>query len=141
MSPVGTSAYNVVISGTMPSGAGDPPELLSFGYSFGGTNATMTIVVWQPLGRVRFKCVATVGDDKTSAWTTVGLSSTVVIVEDVSIGTEYTMYYQIDPEPDYSGWDEEAWRIIVASEDPNLPTWTQPIKNDPYNGEWEPDAL
>ena len=140
MSPVGVTALSVVIDGTMPSGAGDPPVLLSFDYSFGGVNATMTVVTWQPLGRVRFKSEGTGVDDQISDWTAVGTGALTVLMEDMEVGEEYTLYYQIDPEPDYSGWDEGAWRIMVASEDPNLPTWTQPAKVDEYTGEWEPDA-
>ena len=68
MSPVGTTALNVVIDGVMPSGAGDPPELLSFDYSIGGFTAAMTVVYWQPIGRVRFKCVGTGVDDHQGLW-------------------------------------------------------------------------
>ena len=137
---MGTTALNVVIDGVMPSGAGDPPVLLEFEYSIGGFTAAMTVVYWQPIGRVRFKCVGTGVDDHQSLWSDVGLGQSPIVVEDLEIGEEYTLYYQIDPEPDYAGWDEGLWRIIVASADPNLPTWTQPEKNDPLDGEWEPDV-
>ena len=140
MSPVGTTALNVVIDGVMPSGAGDPPALLSFDYTFGGVNASLILVSWQPLSRVRFKCEGTGVDDQISDWSTVGLGALTILVENMEVGEEYTLYYQIDPEPDYGGWDEGAWRIIVAGMDPNLPTWTQPEKAGEYTGEWEPDA-
>ena len=137
---MGTTALNVVIDGTMPSGAGDPPELLEFAYSIGRINAIMTSVGWQPVGRVRFRCSETDGADYDSAWTAYGLSQSAVPVTGLTVGEEYTLYYQIDPEPDYAGWDEEAWRVMVAGQDENLPTWTQPSKNDPLIGEWEPDT-
>ena len=137
---MGTSAYNVVIKGTMPSGAGDAPELSTFEYVFGGPNAIMTLVGWQPIGRVRFKCEGSGVDDQTSDWTSYGLSQSAVPVINMEEGEEYTLYYQIDPMPDYAGWDEGLWRIIVADTDDNLPTWTQPSREDPHIGEWEPDA-
>ena len=134
---MGTTALNVVIDGAMPSGAGDPPVLLSFNYSFGGVNASLISVNWQPLGRVRFKCEGTGVDDQISDWSTVGLGALTILVENMEVNEEYTLYYQIDPEPDYGGWDEGAWLIIVAGMDPNLPTWTQTGKEEPVAGEWE----
>ena len=120
-----------------PAAPRPSPELLAFSYSFGGINANLLFIMWQPNGRVRFKCEATVGDDVIGDWTPEGtgiLTNTITpLVETV----EYTLYYQIDPIPDFPGWDEGLWRIIVAPTDPNLPTWTQPDKDNPVDGDWE----
>lgn len=114
-----------------------PPELLTFSYSLGGINANILFPTWQPNGRVRFKCEATVGADEISDWTAEGTSAISNTVTGLVIGTEYTLYYQIDPIPDYPGWDENVWIIVVAPTDPNLPTWTQPAKETPLEGDWD----
>jgi len=102
------------------------PTVLGFSMEAKGTLANVVGITWEPSGAVRFVAVdLTDSVFHYSQWSLIGTDYPLLGIGGLTVGNDYTLSYQMDPENPPPGWD--PLEMFETGAGP----WRQPSKAEP----------